>query len=641
MLADVTMDAPAPMLIRAVLAKVRGGYAPPPTLTVSEFSDRELVVTSGPFAGTRWQTDFAPYQRGIMDAHHEPGVEIVVVMGSAQWGKTSIAICKIAYAIAHDPSPVLIVEPTVDPMAKDFSKNRLKPVIDASPILSELVAKPRAKDSSNTTLLMTYRGGHVAIAGANSAASLAARPVRLLVLDEIDRYPTELPGEGNTISIAIKRTTTYRRRRQIMMFSSPTVKDGPIHAWFKRGDQRRYHVPCPHCGHMHALEWKQVRWTEHDPQTARLHCPACDYAIDDAERVAILARGEWRSSTPHRADPSIVSFHMWEAYSPLSSLREIVGSFLRAREMQKTGDKSEMHTWQNTTLGEPIEPDQGEGVETSVLLMRREAVETEIDVPAGACCLTMGVDVQDDRLEALVIGWGPGEESWILDRHTFAGDTEQPEPWAALDELLGRQYRHASGQRLMIHSTCVDSAGHRTTIVYDYAERRGARRVYAIIGRDGQRPIVSSPSPRRWGRGERQVPLYTVGVDAAKSILMSRLALSEKGPGFVHLPHADWCDEEFTAQLTSERLVTRWEKGIPVQFWKKVRARNEALDMAVYALAAERLLNPKLGLMAEALAAAAARGPAKAGAHPHAGTDATPSARPHALRVTRSKYLSR
>jgi phage terminase large subunit GpA-like protein len=587
-----TMSLGDPFAAISLRDRVRSRFAPPPRLTVSEFSDREIVLTTGPLAGTHWQTDYAPYQRGILDAFHEPGVQTVVVMGSSQWGKTACAVNVVAYHIAHDPCTILVVEPTVDPMAKDFARNRLEPVIAASSILAGVVSKKRSKDSSNTVLQKTFRGGAIAIGGANSASSLASRAVRLLVLDEIDRYPAELPGEGNTLSIAMKRTTAYGRRRRILMLSSPTLRDAPIHAWFKRGDQRRFHVPCPDCGAMFAYQWSQVRWTDDDPATARLHCPHCDHALDDVERLAMLSKGAWQAELTDRSEKSIVSFHLWEAYSPLSSLAEIVASFLRARVDQKHGDASAMHTWQNTTLGEPIEPDQGDGVEPHALLVRREPFASPS--PAGVCLLTMGVDVQDDRLEVLVIGWGPGEESWILDRDTLSGDTSQPEPWASLDELLDRDYLHASGVGLSIHATCIDSGGHRTTMVYEYALRKAARRVYAVIGRDGQRPIVSSPSPRRWGRGQRKVPLYTIGVDAAKALWLSRLVVTEEGRGRVHLPQADWCDDEFAAQMTSERLVMRWHKGVPQQVWKKIRPRNEALDMAVYALGALRLAHPDL-----------------------------------------------
>lgn len=580
-------------VIADVLTKARGAWAPPPELTVSQFADQEIVVASGPLSGTRWQTDFAPYQRGIMDAVHE-GAQFIVVMGSSQWGKTACAVNVVAYHIAHEPCEIMVVEPTVKPMAEDFAKNRLDPTIKASPALNAVVDKKRQKDASNTTLLKTFRGGFLALAGSNSAASLAARAIRLLVLDEVDRYERTLKGEGDTISIAIKRTTTFRSRRRILMLSSPTLVGAPIHAWFQRGDQRRFYVPCPSCGVMHPFMWSQVRWIDDDPRTARLHCPACDYAIDEAERVAILRRGEWRAERPDREDPTVVSFHLWEAYSPLSSLRDIVAAFLRARLAQKAGDREEMHTWQNTTLGEPVEPDRGEGLEPHALLLRREASTAGVDVPADGCCITMGIDVQDDRLELLAIAWGPGEESWLIDRQTLPGDTSQPSPWAMLDEVLTHEYAHATGQRLPVTAACIDSGGHRTTLVYDYAQRQAARRVFATIGRDGQRPIVSSPSPKRWGRHQRKVPLYTIGVDAAKALVVSRLALTEKGRGYVHLPHEDWADEELAAQLTSERLVTRWNKGVPHQVWVKIRARNEALDCFVLALGALRLVHPDL-----------------------------------------------
>src|SRR6185295_4062628 len=262
---------------------------------------------------------------------------------------------------------------------------------------------------------------------------------------------------------------------RVMLLSSPTLEGAPIHTWFQQGDERRYYVPCPACGHMHTFQWKNVRFDDHDPETARLVCPSCEHAINDSERVAILGKGEWRAEKPTRRDRTIVSFHLWEAYSPLSSLTAIVKTFLAAREKQKQGDPSEMHTWQNTTLGEPHSPDKGRGVEPHGLLLRREPVTDEFQVPGGACCLTMGVDVQDDRLETFVYAWGPGEESWLIDRDTLSGDTSQEGPWRLLDELLDRPFKHELGPLLHIQATAIDSAGHRTTLVYDYAEKKAAR----------------------------------------------------------------------------------------------------------------------------------------------------------------------
>ena len=237
-----------------------------------------------------------------------------------------------------------------------------------------------------------------------------------------------------------------------------------------------------------------------------------------------------------------------------------------------------------------IEPDDGEGVESSTLLMRRE----QYPAPAGVACITMGVDVQDDRLEALVIGWGPGEESWLLDRQELPGDTSQPGPWEMLDELLEKRYRHETDQGLQIQATCIDSAGHRIDLVYDYASRKAARRAFAIIGRAGGGPIVSSPSRKKRGPTKKQVPLFTIGIDDAKALWVSRYKITEKGPGYVHVPLEAWADEELAAQLTAERLVTRVKAGFPIQVWQPIRARNEMLDCAVYALAALKILHPDL-----------------------------------------------
>jgi len=189
-----------------------------------------------------------------------------------------------------------------------------------------------------------------------------------------------------------------------------------------------------------------------------------------------------------------------------------------------------------------------------------------------------------------------------VDRQRLPGDTSQPGPWAALDELLTRRYLHAGGARLAVTATCLDTAGHRTTQAYDFVLRqlrKAQHRVYATIGRDGQRPIVSSPSPRTWGKEARPVELYTIGVDAAKSLIQGRLALLEPQPGYVHLPAAEWADEELAQQLTSERLVTKYTKGIPIQVWKQVRPRNEMLDCAVLAMAALRLARVDLTALAE------------------------------------------
>lgn len=579
--------------------------APPQALTVSEWADEFRVLSSEASAEPgRWRTDRAPYQRDLMNAILDPRVHTVVIMSSSQVGKSEVLLNVLGYGIDVDPGPILMVQPTLE-MAEAFSKDRIDTMLRDTPVLREKVGDSR-RDASNTIRHKTFDGGHITLAGSNSPASLASRPIRWLLADELDRW--DLSSEGDPLALAEKRTTTFWNKKHVIV-STPTIKGiSRIEARFDESDQRRCFVACPHCGHRHVLEWKHVHWTEHlvdgvsigHPDTAHLVCPECGVVIDEAGRQEMLLDPEWR---PTAESHGVVGFHIWEAYSPWRRLADIVADFLEAK---RSPDK--LQVFVNTSLGESWEEQDGEQAQPGVLLARREPYAAE--VPAGACCLTMGVDTQDDRLEALVIGWGPGEEAWIIDAHVIPGDPQRTEPWQELDRVLTRGYRHQSGSTLSVMSTCIDSAGHRTQFVYDYVAKRQHQRVHAIIGRAGaDQPIVSAPSQKRSGREARKVPLYTVGGDICRALLYSRLKITESGPGFMHfpLPHQSGqefragVDEEFFAQLTAEKLVTKFKAGFPTKQWVKTRTRNEVLDMTVYAIAALRLLRPNLDEMAARL----------------------------------------
>lgn len=571
--------------------------APPPNVTVSQWADEYRVLSPEASAEPgRWDTARAPYQRDIMDAVHDPTVHTVVVMSSAQIGKSEMLLNLLGYSIDIDPGPVLLVQPTLE-MAEAFSKDRIEPMLRDTPVLRDRVSDGR-RDASNTIRHKTFPGGHITLAGSNSPASLASRPIRWLLADEIDRW--DVSSEGDPLALAEKRTTTFWNRKHLVV-STPTIKGiSRIEARFDESDQRRCYLACPHCATRHVLEWKHLHWEAGKPDTAHLVCPECGSTMDESERQEMLRDPEWRPTAPFTGT---AGFHIWEAYSPWRRLAEIVTDFLEAKRAPDT-----LQVFINTSLGETWEDQEGEQAEPHALIARREPYPAP--VPDGACCLTMGVDVQDDRLELVVVGWGPGEESWIIESRLLPGDPQRPEPWQALDALLSGTYQHESGALLQIAATCVDSAGHRTQSVYDYVAKRQHQRVYAIIGRDGSdRPIVSAPSQKRSGRDIRKVALYTVGADTCKGLLYSRLKIQDVGPGFVHLPlshqvgqvHRVGVDEEFIEQLTAERLVTKYRQGVPFRQWIQRRARNEALDMTVYAIAALRLFRPNLEDMARRL----------------------------------------
>jgi phage terminase large subunit GpA-like protein len=593
MLAEAAIEAAAPAL-DAALGRALALVLPPPSLTVSEWADANRMLSGESSAEPgRWRTDKAPYQRGILDAFNDPSVDEVVVMSSAQVGKTEILNNVVGYFLDQDPCPVLVLQPTLD-MAEAWSRDRLAPMIRDTACLAARVADPKSRDSGNTMLHKSFPGGNLDIVGANSPASLASRPKRILLCDEPDRYPVSAGAEGDPISLARKRTATYWNRK-VGMFSTPTIKGASrIESAFEGSDQRRYFVPCTGCGCEQTMRWENVHWDKaddgrHQPDTARLECEQCGKHLGDADKARMLPRGHWQATAEFHG---VAGFHLNELYSPWVPLSKIVREFLDAKRMPETHK-----TWINTALGETWE-DDGEQLEEEFLLARRQPYAAD-PLPDGVAVLTAGVDVQDDRIELEVAGWGRGQERWSIDYRVLNGDPARPEVWLALDDILSGTWTAPSGLPVRIASVCIDTGGHRTQEVYKYCKPRYRSRVFAIKGMPGSgRPIVSRPTKNN----RLNVPLFSIGVDTAKELIVARLRITEAGPGYYHFP-ARYPDEYF-AQLTAEKRAVRYVKGHPVVQWIKTRARNEALDCAVYSLAALELLNANLDRLADRMDAA-------------------------------------
>lgn len=303
---------------------------PPPNLTVSDWADAERKLSPEASAEPgQWITSRAEYQRGIMNAFSDPTIETVVVMSSAQVGKTEILNNVIGYHVAQDPSPMLVVQPTLD-MAQTWSKDRLAPMLRDTPVLSGLVKDPRARDSGNTTLHKVFPGGHITSCGANSPASLASRPVRIVLCDEVDRYPLSAGSEGDPVSLARKRATTFWNRK-IGLFSTPTVKGvSRIEQAWEESDKRRFHVACPDCETYQPLIWAQVSWTE--PHDARYTCSHCGSLWDDGQRVRSIRKGKWIASGETK---KVAGFHLSGLYSPWTPLADAVEDFLQAKNNQR------------------------------------------------------------------------------------------------------------------------------------------------------------------------------------------------------------------------------------------------------------------------------------------------------------------
>lgn len=560
-------------------------FEPPPDLLVSEWADRHRVLSPEASAEPgRWSTDRARYQAGIMDAVKDPDIETVVVMSSSQIGKTECLCNVIGYFISQDPSPILVINPTLE-MAQTFSKDRLAPMTRDTEILKGIIKTPRSKDSTNTILHKVFPGGHITIAGANSPASLASRPIRIVLCDEIDRYPASAGTEGDPVSLAIKRSLTFWNKINILT-STPTIKGlSRIEAAWNVSDQRRFFIPCPHCNTFQILEWHHVVWTNHDPETAMYKCIKCEQLWTDAKRWSAIREGEWRP-TAESTLKNIAGFHIWEAYSPWVKLSDMVQDFLESKD-----SRERLKVFVNTSLGETWE-EEGDKVDDNILYTRRENFIAE--VPKDGLVITTGVDVQDDRLEVEFVAWGKGEESWSIDFNIIHGDLHGEQIWKDLDSALDKYFTHESGIKIKSSCTCIDSGGHFTEQVYRFCKGREIKRIFATKGSNiAGRPLISRPSINN----KHRVKLFMIGTDTAKQTLYARLKMTDPGAGYMHFPLK--YDEEYFKQMTAEKATTKYSYGFPTRVWVKTRARNEVLDCRVGAMAALAILNPNFEKIAK------------------------------------------
>lgn len=567
-----------------MLASARQVLKPPPKLTISEWADTERRLSPEASAEPgRWITSRAEYQRGIMDAVSDSNVETVVIMKSAQVGATEIVNNVVGYYIRHDPSPILCLQPTLD-MAKTWSKDRLMTMIRDTPTLMGTVStKKREKD--NTIFHKTFPGGHLTISGANSPASLASRPIRTLLCDEVDRYPESAGDEGDPVSLAKKRTTTFWNRKLILT-STPTIKGSSrIEQAFDETDKRFYHVPCCHCNAEQVLKWGNVKWEEKKPETAAYYCEQCGASWTEANKLKAIRGGRWVATSDFKG---AAGFHLNELYSPWVSIKEMAANFVEAKKYPET-----LKTWVNTALGESWQEDQGEGVEYEIVYARKEHYPAE--VPHPEVVLTAGVDTQKDFLMVEVIAWGKDYENWSIDYVKLEGNPDQPEVWSLLDEYLSRSFTDEQGGKHKIKGCCIDSGGSHTQPVYLYAKDRYFRRVFAVKGQAQYgKPIVSKPTRNN----AQRCRLYPVGTDTAKERVYSFLKIKEEGPGYCHFP--DHYEKAYFKELTAEKLQTKYYKGRSRKLWVKTRKRNEALDCRVYSLAAIEILGINLGKLSEA-----------------------------------------
>lgn len=506
----------------------------------------------------------------------------------------------VGYYIDQEPSPLLVIQPNVKPMAEEWSKNRLAPMLRDTPQLRGKVRDPRARDSGNTILTKSFPGGSLAVIGANSPAGLASRPIRIVLADELDRWPSSAGSEGDPLSLAEARTITYRHRRKVVKVSTPGNQgESRIEREWAASDQRHFHVPCPHCGEYQPLEWRdsggkptitagsgafRLVWDKegsgdqavHRPETAVYVCRhGC--VIEEVHKPGMLAAGRW---VKHNPKSDRAGFFISGLLSPWVRWSEIAAKWLRAKD-----DDEQRKTFFNTILG-LLYKLEGEEADPAKLSGRRESYAAE--VPAGVGVLTAAVDVQGDRLEVEVRGWGAEEESWQILLERIYGDPEEADVWERLEAIRLREWQHESGARLRIRAMMVD-AGYSTDAVYRYVRLRQKAGVYAIKGVDG----AKEPMSRAQKANKDGVKAYSINPSKLKDVLFARLRRVVAGPGFLHFGPEEQtrADDAYFLQFGAEKRVVEWKGNRPVVSYRNPsKKRNEAIDLYVYNLAAVRSL---------------------------------------------------
>lgn len=584
---ELTTVPPGVALRRLTATAIRRLCVVPEGLSVTDWAAKYRILPETSTSPGPYDPTVVPYARRWQDLLADPSVSTAALCWASQTTKSTVLENAIAYRIVNMPSPMLIARPKIDD-AEGWAKERLVPMIHSTPALRVRVELGRGSES--TLRYKKFPGGFVFVPSAQSASELASRSAIFVMADEVDRFEV-IADEGSALEI-LKKRLGAADVGIFVVTSTPGLADKTnIWPYLEAGTFEYYHVPCPHCEFEQALKWELLRWERGEPDTARYECAQCKKPIEEFHKHEMLNAGTWIASNPAGRYPSS---HLNALYSPFAKSRWGV----LADEWDKAqGKRADLQVFINTRLAE-LWTETADTLSAHALTGRLEVMEQAI-VPDGVGALTFGADVQYNRIEVSIWGWGGGLESWLVEHVLLMGDpavepTEPGSVWQALDEVLQRNFRHANGRDLQLSAGLVDS-GHEATKVYRFTKRRGGRKIFASKGVGGEGiPIIGKPSLNT----KERVVMYPIGVDAAKTeFLRSQLpAQAVPGthvPGFVHLP--DWLTTDQCEQFVAEKRFRRLHRGKVVYEWrlKKEGIPNEMLDCRVYARAALELLGSR------------------------------------------------
>lgn len=599
-----------PSAAPGIYAAIARALAPRKPLTVSQWSDVERRLSSkGSAEAGPWRTDRNPPLREPMDCMSaRSAVREVALMFPIQFGKTEVAINALGYCMDHDPGPVMVCLPGEVSMNK-WVAQKLNPAVDESPAMKRALTSVASRDAANTRTFKDFAGGQLYIEHAGSPSRLKSTTVRTLLVDEVDEFANNLSGGDDPLEMLNGRTSAFPATYKRLYISTPQIKGlSRIEQLWAKSDQRRYHVPCPHCGHMQHLQWAGLHWTP-DASQCWYVCQECGASIDEHHKQAMIAAGEW---VPGNPGAKMRGYHINCLYYQFGLGPRWLDLVEMWREAQN--DPARLKTFVNDRLAEPWEDAAMRAVRHNAIADRAEPYKLRT-APMGVVHITAGVDTQDNRLAVQIVGWGAGMAFWVLDYIELPGDPADETVWTALTELLNTPIQHASGATLRVEAYAHDMGGHRTEAVKHYVRQRRVRRPMAIFGAVANNAPVLGKGKMAdvdWrGRlDKRGVLTYQVGTVAAKHWLYGRLSTDAEKDSDTRVTHfSDELDPSFFAGLVSETYNPAKNR-----FEKRRGARNEPLDTWVYAYAAAH--HPELRLHRYTRAdweRAAARLQAKAG----------------------------
>jgi phage terminase large subunit GpA-like protein len=610
-------------------------WCAPAPMRLSQWAEEYFYLSAeSSYIEQRWRC--YPPQRAVMDCMSHDDIRELVVMKSARVGYTKMLGAAICFFAQHKRRNQAVWQPT-DEDADDFVKTEIDPMLRDVRVMESVFPAFMQRDRDNTLRAKRFLGSVLHIRGGKAAKNYRRLTVDVAYIDELDGFDLDIEKEGSPVVLSAKRIegATYPKH---ILGSTPKLKHySMIEARLQQAERRfRWHVPCPGCGAEHVLSWGNARaahgmkWTEGDLDSVRQLCPHCALLYTQQDYLRVWEAGRWIDSDGVWIDPECrfrtrdgaeipaprsVAMQQWTAQLPQTSWSQIVREFLAAVAKAKTGDKSELKTFVNTTLGETWEEETQQADEAE--LVKRAETYSLRECPRGVLILTAGVDVQDNRWEIGVWGWGRGEESWPIDHMVIEGNPADERDWDRVDVYLQTLFAHQSGQRLHIEACAVDVGGHFTHQAYNFARLRAHRRLpghsdrsqrfLAVHGaaKEGQ-PIKGRSSVQDVNyKGKvikAGVRLWAIGTDTAKDLLFGRLAIVADGPGKIHLPRALAVAPKFVEaepdrpsvwlqQLTAEvRVPVRTAQGERWR-WVKRGVRNEVLDCAVYAMFCAHLLD--------------------------------------------------